>query len=92
VHFSKVILGFCQLAQTASNVATRPSLPTNASTTSAVTVNPTSILICDASDVERHNHHEQSHQSNSPFEQPDKPRAESIYALFVMDLHLDIRV
>jgi hypothetical protein len=47
VHFSKVILGFCQLAQTASKVATRPSLPTTTSTTSAVTVNPTSILICD---------------------------------------------
>ncbi|KAG2758067.1 hypothetical protein P692DRAFT_20866978 [Suillus brevipes Sb2] len=29
-----------------------------------------------ASDVERYNHHEQSHQSNSSFEQPDKPRAE----------------
>lgn len=27
------------------------------------------------SDVEHHNHHEQSHHSSSPFEQSDKPRA-----------------
>lgn len=38
VYFSKVILGFCQLAQTASKVATRPSLSTTTSTMSAVTV------------------------------------------------------